>query len=53
MTRNNTFKPREYVYEMLYLIDGVRVPKHAFEARQIFGEYVGASFEAVEVRRLK
>ena len=47
------FKPREYVYATIYLIDGVRVSKRAFEARQIFGEYPGARFEAVEVRRLK
>ncbi|HZT29516.1 MAG TPA: hypothetical protein VE999_03745 [Gemmataceae bacterium] len=53
MTRNKLFKPRDYVYVTLYLIDGVRVTKRAFEARQIFGEYVGARFEAVEVRRLK
>jgi len=48
-----TFKPRQYVPAMVYLIDGVRVPKHVFEARQIFGEYPGARFEALEVRRFK
>lgn len=53
MTRTKFFNPRQYVFEMLYLIDGVRVTKRAFDARQIFGEYIGARFEAVEVRRLK
>ena len=53
MTRSKFFNPHQYVFEMLYLIDGVRVKKRAFEARQIFGEYVGARFEAIEVRRLK
>ena len=28
----------------VYLIDGVRVPKRTWEARQQFGEYVGALF---------
>jgi hypothetical protein len=47
------FKVRQYVFATIYLIDGVRVPKHVFEARQIFGEHPAARFEAVEVRRLK
>ncbi len=53
MRIDRSFKPRHYVREMLYLIDGVRVPKHTFEARRIFGEHPAARFEAIEVRRLK
>ncbi len=46
-------QPPQYVYRKIYLIDGVRVSKRAWEARRIWGEYIGAMFEAVEVRRLK
>ena len=34
----------------LYLIDGVAVPKHIYERRQIFGEHKAAIFRVVEVR---
>lgn len=29
---------------IIYLIDGVRVPKKVWERRQVFGEYVAARY---------
>jgi len=33
---------------MVYMIDGVSVPKKTWEARQIWGEYAGAKFSVYE-----
>ena len=32
----------------LFLIDGVQVTEKTFRARQNYGEYIGAKFEAVD-----
>lgn len=33
---------------IIYLIDGVRVPKRTYERRQLFGEHSGARFFSYE-----
>jgi hypothetical protein len=35
---------------VIYLIDGVGVPQYVFKRRALFGEYVGARFEVVEIQ---
>lgn len=38
------------MFRIIYLIDGVRVPKRTFGKRRIWGEYAGARFEVIEIR---